>query len=54
MPVVAIIGGSGLTRLEGLEISQRELVETPYGDPSGPLTHGSFSGEQVILSLIHI
>ena len=53
MPVVAIIGGSGLTRLEGLEISQRELVETPYGDPSGPLTHGSFSGEQLIFLARH-
>jgi 5'-deoxy-5'-methylthioadenosine phosphorylase len=53
MPVVAIIGGSGLARLEGLEISQREVVETPYGDPSGPLTHGSFSGEQLIFLARH-
>lgn len=38
---VAIIGGSGLTKLRNLEIVRREVVSTPHGDPSGPLIHGN-------------
>jgi 5'-deoxy-5'-methylthioadenosine phosphorylase len=40
MSGIAIIGGTGLTALQGLEIVRREVVHTPFGEPSGPLTHG--------------
>ena len=40
----AIIGGSGLARLAGIDNTRREIVRTPYGDPSGPLTFGRFDG----------
>lgn len=39
--MLAIIGGSGLTHLTTLAVSRRELVRTPYGEPSGPLTLGA-------------
>ncbi len=48
MPALAIIGGSGFTKLEALEIIRREVVHTPYGEPSAPLTHGVFGGKKVV------
>lgn len=49
----AIIGGSGLARLAGLEGSRREAMRTPYGDPSGPLTVGRFDGAEVAFLARH-
>lgn len=48
MADLAIIGGTGLTQLEGLEILNREIVHTPYGDPSGPVSHGQMDGKQIL------
>jgi len=45
---LAIIGGTGLTQLDILEISNREIVHTPYGEPSGPLTHGVLNGKNIM------
>lgn len=42
--MLAIIGGSGLTVLSNLDVSRREIVRTPYGEPSGPLSFGSICG----------
>jgi len=44
----AIIGGTGLTSLNGLEIVRREVVNTPYGEPSGPLIHGELQEHRVV------
>jgi purine nucleoside phosphorylase len=38
--MLGIIGGSGLTQLANLDVSHREVVRTPYGEPSGPLSFG--------------
>lgn len=48
MAVVAIIGGSGLTNLKNLEISRRQMMRTPYGEPSGPMAIGSICGEEAV------
>lgn len=53
MPDIAIIGGTGLTRLKNLEIVRREVVATPYGEPSGPLTHGRLCGREVVFLARH-
>lgn len=45
---LGIIGGSGLTRLDALRIERQEIVTTPYGDPSAPLTFGRFDGHPVV------
>jgi 5'-deoxy-5'-methylthioadenosine phosphorylase len=45
---LALIGGSGLTRLDGLDVLRREQVTTPYGDPSAPLTYGEFDGRPLV------
>jgi 5'-methylthioinosine phosphorylase len=45
---LAIIGGTGLTQLDSLEISDREIVHTPYGEPSAPLSHGELYGRKIM------
>ena len=47
MSKIAIIGGTGLTTINGLEITGREIIQTPFGEPSGPLVQGVFSGHNV-------
>ncbi len=47
MSRLAIIGGTGLTTLQGLEISSREMVHTPWGEPSGPVVHGMLNGVKI-------
>jgi 5'-methylthioadenosine phosphorylase len=51
--MLAIIGGSGLTELANLAIERREVVRTPYGEPSGPLTFGRLRGQEVIFLARH-
>ncbi len=48
MTELAIIGGTGLTALEGLQLVRREVVHTPFGEPSGPLTHGTLYGREIV------
>lgn len=47
MTTIGIIGGSGLSRLETLSIERRELIGTPYGDPSAPMLFGQLDGLEV-------
>jgi 5'-methylthioadenosine phosphorylase len=51
--MLAIIGGTGLTQLADLEVSRRQAVPTPYGEPSGPLTFGSIRGIPVVFLARH-
>jgi 5'-deoxy-5'-methylthioadenosine phosphorylase len=51
--LLAIIGGSGLSNIEGLEIIRREIVRTPYGQPSEPLIFGNLGGKEVIFLARH-
>ncbi len=53
MTKLAIIGGTGLTSLKSLEIIRREVVHTPYGEASGPLTHGILFGKEVVFLARH-
>src|SRR5258708_35864703 len=51
--MLAIIGGTGLTRLANLDASRRQVVRTPYGEPSGPLTFGAIRGVPVVFLARH-
>ncbi len=51
--MLAIIGGSGLTRLANLEVTHRQIVRTPWGEPSGPLTFGHIKGREVVFLARH-
>lgn len=53
MAELAIIGGTGLTKLKNLEIEWRQVLHTPYGEPSGPLTHGKICGKEVVFLARH-
>ncbi len=48
MTTLAIIGGTGLTTLDGLTISEHKYVETPFGEPSSPLLIGKYEDKDVI------
>lgn len=50
---LAIIGGTGLTELEGLTIKETKVVSTPYGNPSAPLVIGELDGQEVIFLARH-
>ncbi len=51
--MLGIIGGSGLTQLANLDVSHREVVRTPYGEPSGPLTFGRIGCQDVVFLARH-
>ena len=53
MAKIGIIGGSGLASLRALNIERREMVHTPYGEPSGPYSIGTFDGIEVIFQPRH-
>ncbi|MGH8582149.1 MAG: S-methyl-5'-thioinosine phosphorylase [Gammaproteobacteria bacterium] len=53
MTRLAIIGGTGLRTLSGLEIVRRVVTQTPYGEPSGPLVHGLLGGIEVAFMARH-
>jgi len=53
MAKLAIIGGTGLTRLKNLEIERREVMHTPYGEPSGALTFGRLCDKDVVFLARH-
>ena len=51
--MLAIIGGTGLNRLANLDVLRREVVRTPYGDPSGPLTFGRLGCLEIVFLARH-
>ena len=51
--MLAIIGGSGLTRLSTLAIAHREVVRTPYGEPSSALIFGQIAEREVVFLARH-
>ena len=51
--MLAIIGGTGMTKLACLEISHRQIMRTPYGEPSGPLTFGKIGDNKVVFLARH-
>lgn len=48
MARIAIIGGTGLTSLECLTITGKEIVHTPFGEVSATLVHGLLRDKEVI------
>ncbi len=47
-PVIGIIGGSGLYRVDGLEGAVWRAAETPWGPPSDALLHGTLGGVDMV------
>ncbi|MBF7731302.1 S-methyl-5'-thioinosine phosphorylase [Pseudomonas sp. N040] len=53
MSTLAIIGGSGLTELDGLGRCTELRLETPYGQPSAALVRGTCAGREVVFLARH-
>ena len=51
--MLAIIGGTGLTRLSTLAVAHREVVRTPYGEPSAALIFGQLEGRDAVFLARH-
>ncbi len=49
----AIIGGSGLAKLSALQAPRRQVMRSPYGEPSGALTFGRLGGREVVFLARH-
>ena len=45
--MIGIIGGTGLYRMEGLEVTRSAEVDTPFGRPSGPIMLGRLAGRDI-------
>ena len=44
---IAVIGGSGLYEMDGVEIIDEQDIETPFGHPSAPIRIGQLGGRKV-------
>ena len=53
MTRIGIIGGTGVTQLKELEVTGTEAIKTPYGAPSGDVTHGKLFGQDVAFIARH-
>ncbi len=51
--MLAVIGGSGLSQLASLEVTQRKVMRTPYGEPSAALTFGRIRGKTLVFLARH-
>lgn len=52
-PTLAILGGSGLYDMPGLEDKQEHHVSTPFGEPSAPVVVGTLEGQRVAFLARH-
>ncbi|MDP1546453.1 MAG: S-methyl-5'-thioadenosine phosphorylase [Anaerolineales bacterium] len=50
---LAIIGGSGLYHMKGLEAAEEITLDTPFGKPSAPITIGTLEGMRVAFLARH-
>src|SRR6478735_8937047 len=51
--MLAIIGGTGLTRLPTLAVTHRQVIRTPYGEPSAALVFGEIAGHRAVFLARH-
>jgi len=53
MPELAILGGTGLTAIDDLSITESKAIDTPYGAPSAKIQVGTLSGTEVAFLARH-
>lgn len=51
--MLAVIGGSGLYGLDGLEVETRTIAETPFGRSTGHLVSGRLNGGPILFIARH-
>lgn len=52
-PSLAVIGGSGLYQMSGLENQQELQIDTPFGNPSAPIIVGNIEGQAIAFLARH-
>lgn len=52
-PIFAVIGGSGLYDMPGLENIQKHSLDTPFGKPSAPIIVGTLEGKSIAFLARH-
>ena len=50
---LAVIGGSGLYNFPGLQHVEKRAIDTPFGQPSGPVVIGTISGRPIAFLARH-
>jgi len=50
---LAVIGGSGLYDMPGLQNTQEHVLRTPYGSPSSPIVIGKLEGQRIAFLARH-
>lgn len=50
---LAIIGGTGLTQIEGLNIVDQQTLTTPFGEASAPFLIADLNGKQLVFLARH-
>lgn len=51
---IAVIGGTGLyAMMDDFEVTGQEIINTPYGETSGPLVHGQLAEHEVVFLARH-
>ncbi len=53
MSKLAVIGGTGLSKMAGLVDVHKRVVKTPYGEPSSALTFGKLNGVEITFMARH-
>ncbi len=53
MSKIAIIGGTGLSQMQGLTINATKILDTPFGMPSAPFILGSMHNKEVVFLARH-
>jgi 5'-methylthioinosine phosphorylase len=53
MRMLGVIGGTGLGTLEGMAIERPESVDTPWGEPSAALLHGTLGSRRLVFLARH-
>jgi 5'-methylthioadenosine phosphorylase len=51
--MIGIVGGTGLYRMEGLEVTRSSEIDTPFGRPSGPVMLGRLAGRDIAFLARH-
>ena len=53
VPMIGVIGGSGLDSVAGLEIFDAQTVKTPFGNPSAEILIGKLGGKSIAFLARH-
>ncbi|PKM22253.1 MAG: 5'-methylthioadenosine phosphorylase [Gammaproteobacteria bacterium HGW-Gammaproteobacteria-14] len=51
--MLAFIGGTGLTRMDGLTVIHRHNIDTEWGEPSAAVVEGELAGKRVLFLARH-